>query len=136
MTANREAMERGFDAFSRGDFEACLTTIHPEIEWHVAFRLPDLPIDREVYRGHDEVRQLWDAFRSVWEELTLDPEEILYDEDDLLIVTTRFHARGGTIGIELDRVLFYVLEMRDQTLLRIRPFETRAQAFKAAGREA
>jgi ketosteroid isomerase-like protein len=135
VSENSDSTRRGFAAFSRGDWEETLANIDPEIEWHLGFRLPDLPPDKTVFKGHDEVRELWDAFRSVWDELTLEPEEILYDKDDVLIVKTRFRGRGGSSGIEVDRVFVYIQELRDGKLLRQRPFDTEDEAFAAAGVE-
>ncbi|HZA58181.1 MAG TPA: nuclear transport factor 2 family protein [Solirubrobacterales bacterium] len=128
-------MRRGFEAFSRGDLDAGLAEIHPEIEWHLAFRLPDLPPEKTVFLGHDEVRDLWAAFRGVWDELTLEGEELLYDSDDVVIERVRFRGRGGASGIEVDRVIHYVQEMRDGKLVRIRPFDSAEEAFAAAGVE-
>jgi ketosteroid isomerase-like protein len=54
-------MRAGFAAFSRGDWDSTLDLVDPEVEWHLTFRLPDLPPGKTVFTGHDEVRQLWEA---------------------------------------------------------------------------
>jgi ketosteroid isomerase-like protein len=59
-------IHRGLDAFSRGDFDAGVDDMQPDVEWHVSFRLPDLPLDKAVYHGHDEVRRL---DRGAWQAL-------------------------------------------------------------------
>ncbi len=133
MSENADTMRRGFAAFSRGDWDGLLAEIDPEIEWHLVFELPDLPPDKKVFHGHDELRTLFDAFRSVWDELTLEVEEILHEGDDLLILRVLFQGRGGASGIEVDRHLFLVQELRGGKLLRQFPFETEAEAFAAAG---
>jgi ketosteroid isomerase-like protein len=135
VSENADIARRGFEAFSRGDLDGCLATIHPEIEWHLAFRLPDLPPDKTVFRGHDEVSDLWAAFRSVWEEMTLEIQEILFDRDDTVIVRCRFAARGGTSGAEVDRIVYYVQVLRDKRLIRNVPFDTAEEAFAYAGVE-
>jgi len=135
MSENAEVMRRGLAAFSRGDWDAVLAGVDPEIEWHLTFQLPDLPPDKKVFHGYDEVRTLFDAFRSVWDELTIDVEEVLHDADDLLILRVRFRGRGGRSGIEVDRMLFYVEDMRNGKLVRQRPFETEEGAFAGAGVE-
>jgi ketosteroid isomerase-like protein len=135
MSENVETMKRGFAAFSRGDWDACLAEIDPAIEWHVTFRFPDLPPDKTVFHGHDEVRVLFDGLAAAFDELSLDLEEVLYERGDLQIVRARFVGRGGATGIEVDRRLFYVQELRDQLLFRQRPFDTEAEAFAAAGVE-
>jgi ketosteroid isomerase-like protein len=135
MSENAETMRRGFAAFSRGDWDGLLADVDPEIEWHLVFQLPDLPPEKQVFHGHDELRTLFDAFGSVWDQLTLEVEEVLHDADDLLILRVRFHGRGGASGIEVDRSLFLVEELRDAKLRRQRPFETEEEAFAAAGVE-
>jgi ketosteroid isomerase-like protein len=121
---NEQALRQGFAAFSEGRFEDCLETLHPEIEWHIAFRLPDLPLDRSVVHGHDEVVELWRQFGSVWERLVFEPQEILYDRGEKTIVRIHLQATGGESGVELDSTLFYAMTIRDGLLLRIRPFDS------------
>jgi len=108
--------------------------MHPDVEWHVSFRLPDQPVDKTVYRGPDEVMQLWAAFRSVWDELRVTLEEVVEAHEDVVVVRARFAGRGGTSGVEVDRTLFYVFEIAAGKLKRLRPFDTEAEAL-AAGSE-
>lgn len=133
MSSNADLARSAFEAWSRGDIEGTLATMDPGVEWHLAFQLPDLPPDKTVYRGHDEVRELWNGFRAVWNELTLSLEEVLHDEDDVLLIRARFHGRGSGSGVEVERVLYYVLEIVDSELVRIRPFDELADARSAAG---
>lgn len=130
---NIEAVKRAFAAFSRGDWTACLAEVHPEIEWHITFQLPDLPPEKKVFRGHDEVRTLFDNLSEAWDELTLELLEVLHEDDDGQILKVRFAGRSGGSGIEVDRVLFYVHDVRDGLMVRQRPFDTAEEAFAAAG---
>ena len=135
MTAesNETIIRKGFRAFSEGRFEDALETMDPEIEWHVAFRLPDLPPDRKVVNGHDEVLALWHQFAGVWERLVFEPEEILYDRDDTAIVRIHVQATGGESRVNVDRVLYYALRVTDGLLVRIEPFDSPEAAAEAAG---
>jgi ketosteroid isomerase-like protein len=132
---NAEVAERAMAAFSRGELDLALGDIAEDVEWHVTLVLPDLPPDKTVFRGHDEVRDLWRLLREVWDELSLEPEEVLYDRDDLLIERVRFRGRGSASGVEVDRVVYYVQELSDEKLARIRPFDSADEAFEAAGGE-
>jgi len=132
---NIALIRRGLDAFSRGDFDAAAEDMQPDIEWHVSFRLPDLPLNTTVYRGPDEVRQLWAAFRSAWAKLTVALEQVVDAREDLVVVRARFVGRGSSSGIEVDRTVFYVFEIAAGKLKRLRPFDTEADALAAAGVE-
>ena len=101
-------IHRGLDAFSRGDLEVGAELTQPDVEWHLSFRLPDLPVGKTVYRGPDEVMRVWAAFRSVWDELSVTLEEVIEAHEDVVVVRARFVGRGSASGVEVDRTLFYV----------------------------
>jgi ketosteroid isomerase-like protein len=126
-------MRRGLDAFSRGAFDEAVAELHPEIEWHVAFRLPDLPDQRDVCHGLDEVRALWEAFTAAWETLTVELEELLYVDEERLVARTRFRGRGSKSGIEVDRVIYYSYRYRDGLLAYTRGFDDEESARRDAG---
>ena len=92
------ALIRRLDAFSRGDFGVAVEDMQPDVEWHLAFRLPDLPLDKTIFRGPDEVRWLWGAFRSAWEQLTVSLEEVVDAREDVVVVRARFVGRGAAAG--------------------------------------
>jgi ketosteroid isomerase-like protein len=134
--SNEEIIRTGFRAFSEGRFEDALETMDPEIEWHVAFRLPDLPPERKVVNGRDEVLDLWRQFAGVWERLVFDPEEILHDADNVAIVRIRVQGTGAESHVEVDQTVFYVLEIGEEGLLeRIVPHDSLADAAEEAGVE-
>jgi ketosteroid isomerase-like protein len=120
--------------WSRGDIEGTLDAMDPEVKWHRALFLPDVPVDTPVYRGHDEVRKPWENFRSAWEQVTIELKEVVYDADDLVIVRVRFRGRGERSGASVQRKLFYAMEIRDGKLTRSRPFQDAAEARSAVGR--
>ena len=130
---NMELARRGLSAFSRDDLDGTLATIHPDIEWYVAFRLPDLPMVKDVYRGHDEVRELWQLFRSGWESLQIEIEEFLHADDGRVVLRVRFVGRGAESGIEVDRTLFYAYRMRDGLLVYSRAWDDEASARRDLG---
>jgi peroxiredoxin (alkyl hydroperoxide reductase subunit C) len=131
---NVEMMRRGLSAFSRGAFDEAAAEIHPDIEWHVAFRLPDLPEGRDVCHGLEEVRELWEAFAAAWEELTVEVEEMLYVDDKRLVARARFRGRGAKSRVEVDRVLYYSYRFRDDgRLVYTRAFDDEETARRDAG---
>jgi ketosteroid isomerase-like protein len=130
---NADVARRALRLWSEGDLEGTLETMRPDVEWHLAFAIPDLPTGKRVYRGHDEVRQVWNAFRSVWSQITIKIDEVIHDADDLLVLRARFNARGGASGIEIERTIFYVMRMKEGLLAELRPYEGVEEARQAAG---
>jgi ketosteroid isomerase-like protein len=130
---NVERVRAGLAAFSRGDYEQALASMHPEIEWHVAFSLPDIPSDKPVYHGRDEVRELWRIFAGGWQTLALEIEEIIAADAANVVARTRFRARGPASEIEVDRVVYYAYAIEDDLLRAIRPLAGEAEALAAAG---
>jgi hypothetical protein len=109
-----------------------LKDMQPDVEWHLAFRLPDLPVDKTIYRGPGEVLRLWAAFRSAWKQLTVTLEEVVDAREDVVVVRARFVGQGSGSRIEVDRTLFYVFEIAAGKLKRLRPFDSEAEALAAA----
>lgn len=132
-----ELAREGLDAFSRRDFDASLAIMHPDIEWHLTFPLPDLPPGKTVFRGHDEVRSLWENFTSTWESMTIEIEGIEAEEPaergEIVIVHVRFCGLGEGSGIEVDQSLYYVFEIEDDLLVRLRPTDSLDEARTMAG---
>lgn len=113
---NVRLLREGFEAFNQGNPGESLDVMHPDIEWHVVFRLPDLPLPKDVYRGRDEVQAVWRQFGSAWEELTVVLEEIRYVDEERVVARARFHGRGRGSGIEVDRIVFFAFRIRDELL--------------------
>jgi ketosteroid isomerase-like protein len=68
-----QIVRHGYDAFNRGDLEACLTTIDPGIQWWPA--TDELII--EPYRGHDGYRRLFAESREGVPDIQAEVEELL-----------------------------------------------------------
>ena len=132
---NVQLIREGLEAFSRGDLGESLERMHPDVEWHVVFRLPDLPAPKEVLRGRDEIEALWKQFRSAWDQLTVRLEEILYIDDERVVARARFQGRGAGSGAEVDRVVFYAFRIRDEQLIYSRAFDDEAAARADLGLE-
>ena len=126
-----ELAREALAAFSRGDFDASLATMHPDIEWHVFIQLPELT--QSVYRGKEEVRMIWTRITAPFDDFRVEVEEILYADDEHSLLRARFHARGSGSGIEVDRLVYYHLRVTDGLLAYIRGFDDEASARRDAG---
>jgi ketosteroid isomerase-like protein len=69
---NVEVVRKNIDAFNRGDLDAWLGFLSPEVVWE---SLP-VPGFRDVYRGREEAREWIEQLLEVFEEAHLEIEEI------------------------------------------------------------
>jgi ketosteroid isomerase-like protein len=128
---NAEAMRRALDAWNRGDGDAWLERVHPDVEWSSA-------IAREVegrdktYRGRAGMLEFWDEWRSVWD-LTIEVAEVR-DLGDTVIALGRIRTHGKGSGVDLDSPAAYVGEFdADGLLIRIRAYLDQDEALAAVG---
>jgi ketosteroid isomerase-like protein len=121
-----ESLQRGFDAYSRGDFDAAIENFHPEIELAPAGRQP-------MIRGAGAIRA-WmepDAFESQ----VVEPLEFRVAGNKVL-VRHRSKIRGAGSGIEADFVNWSVCTFNEAGLVtRYEIFlpNQEAEALEAAG---
>ena len=126
---NVEITRAGLDAFNSGGIESMLQFVHPDVEWRNA----DADAGA-VYRGHDELRKLFDEdFGEALEEMRQLPEDVIDVGGETVLVLTRFQARGKGSGIVLDEAWAFIATLREGHLFRVRTFTDRAAARKAVG---
>jgi ketosteroid isomerase-like protein len=126
---NVETVRRATDAFNRGDLEAFLANFAPEAEWHP----PGQFVDRDVYRGHAELRQFWTETREDLEELSTNVSEIRAVGDDKVFVAAVGGGRGKRSEARFEQPLWYVMTVRDGLIVLVEDYPDSAQALEAAG---
>ena len=116
---NVELVRRAYEAFDRGDMDAVVADMHPDIEWHQAQGLPH----GGTYYGLAVVQQAifaplgerwWDDFRA-------DREEFL-DAGEQVIVLGRYTGRAKETGRRLDVPYAHVWTFRGGKAIRFRQF--------------
>ena len=114
-----EIVRRSYDAFARGDMNAVLADMHPEIEWHQAQGLPH----GGFYKGLDEVRRnIFDPLdRDWWEEFSAEPEQFI-DGGDEIVVLGRYRGVAKGTGKRLDVPFVHVWTLEDEKAVRFRQF--------------
>jgi ketosteroid isomerase-like protein len=112
-------VQRSYVAFERGDLDAVLADMHPDIEWHQAQGLPH----GGYYRGIDEVRR--NIFEPLdaewWDEFTATPDEFL-DAGDRIVVLGRYRGVAKGTGKILDVPFVHVWTLRGDQAVRFRQF--------------
>jgi ketosteroid isomerase-like protein len=124
---NVEIVRRLHDAYARGDLEAVLAALDPEIEVHDH----DLP-DSASYRGLEGVRQWQADWGSSWEDWGWDAEEFI-EAGERVVAVLRVHAKGRRSGIDVEQLNAAVWTLRDGKCVRLDYYDSRDQALQAAG---
>jgi ketosteroid isomerase-like protein len=126
-----ETIDRGFAAFSSGDLDTFLETMHPEIVWRPVGLFPGL---RGSYEGREGMREWWGTFREPWEGMTLSRARTVELDEKSALVELHFEVRGRD-GITVGRHLAQRLTVRDGMLYRAEGWPSWEEAAEAMGIE-
>ena len=88
--------------------------------------------DGAVYRGRDGLREYLALLREAWTSLRLEPEEFIRVGEDQVVVAQRIFPRS-TGGVEVIARSASAFTFRDGKVIRIKTFQSKAEALEAAG---
>jgi uncharacterized protein len=114
-----DIVRRSYVAFERGDMDAVMADMHPEIEWHQAQGLPH----GGLYRGLEEVRRnIFDPLdEEWWDEFTAVPDEFL-EAGDQVVVIGRYRGTAKETGKQLDVPFVHIWSMSGDQAIRFRQY--------------
>jgi ketosteroid isomerase-like protein len=128
---NVELVRQAIEAWNRGDLDAMLQVIDPEVEMTPV--IAQLVEGDAVYRGIPGARRFWEDWRIAWnfqwEIGALD----LRDVGDSVIMIARASLTSQTSGMELDAPMGVVFTLRNGRVLRVTSHLDPAEALEAAG---
>jgi ketosteroid isomerase-like protein len=124
---NVEVVRRGIKAWNRGDMDAMLASLHPDVEY-VTGVFPGLD---PVYRGHDGFRKFWQDFVETWESISIDIDALRAASERVLVRMT-FNARGRD-GVDVHRQVARLVTFRDGVVVRYENYAGWTTALEAAG---
>ncbi len=128
---NVNIVRQGYEAFNRGDIDAVMGIMDPNIEWQE----PDvegLPA-RGTHLGPEAVAN--NVFGSVgenWDDFQVPPEEFL-DAGDRVVVLGRFQGRGKATGRTLDAPYAHVWTLHDGKAVHFRNYMDTASFLQSLG---
>src|SRR3954454_5902128 len=128
---NVEAFKRGLEAGNRGDVEALLEELDPEVEWHSALHAL-MGGEQTVFRGHDGVREMLRDLNEAFGEIHIEISEIR-DLGDQLVAIGRTRARGKASGVETETPLALVSEFKNGKTIFMRGYLDPKEALQAVG---
>src|SRR5947207_297207 len=128
---NVEVVKNASEAWERGDLEAWLEALHPDVVWDSS-RFAGL-LEGSVYEGRDEVRAfLLDEWRASWDLYEAHVEDVVDAGDRVLVLWSQRMVEAGS-GIPLEVHTAQLCSVRDGKVIRMDNFTDRAEARKAEG---
>ena len=128
---NVEIVRRVIEALNRGDIDAWLEGIQPDVETHDLPTIPDAP----VRRGHDDLRKWVEMMRDTREEKSYYEPEEFTAAGNFVLVAVRAHGWGRGSGAPIEVSFFQVFEMRERKVQRSWAYFDKAEALQASGLE-
>lgn len=124
---NVETVRAVFDALNRGDMDAALKDAAPDFE--LDFSRAVGPV-HGVYRL-DQMREVLDELVGVWESVRIQADEFIEARKHVVVPQTGY-VRGRD-GIETTARIILVWTLRDGKIAHATLFQSRQEAFDAAG---
>ena len=117
-----------YAAYERGDVDAVLEGIHPDVK----LINPEYAIDGGVRHGHEGMRA---AFRSLHEQFDYERVEIeqLEEGPDGVVGVFRTIASGRASGAPIDQSFAHVFRFRDDLVVEFLWFRTLDEGRRAVG---
>jgi ketosteroid isomerase-like protein len=113
-----------YDAYSRGEFEAVLRLLDPDVEWHPA----PSSLDPHPIHGLGGVREY--LAPDFFEYQSAEPLEVI-EQGDRVLVVARARARGRESGVDIDQTVFHVWTVSGRRAKRFEAYVDRDQALAA-----
>ena len=125
---NLERFRRGVEAVNRGDVEAGIDVIDPDVTWE--------PLRRGVsgvYRGHGGIRRFFADSAEIYESMRIEYTDVRDLGDGRILAIGKLHVRGRASGIEMEVASAGIATYRDGLIVQWKDFGDPAAARRAAG---
>ena len=118
-----------FEAFNAGGIEAALAYVHPEIAWYA----PPEWLEKRVYEGHEELRELASYWEQNFNEYRLDIQRVADLEDGRAFTLLHQRGRVRDSGLEVEQDIGYVAALDAGKVVRIDVSFSWEATLEAAG---
>jgi ketosteroid isomerase-like protein len=129
---NVEIVRRAFESFNSEDIERIVEFMHPDLVVEIPAELSAEP---DTYRGQDGMRRYFDTFQEAMDEIRFEPER-MWESGDSVVVDLLMTAKGRQTSIPVEQRSTGVWRVRDGSVVAVRVYGSRAEAFAAAGLQA
>jgi ketosteroid isomerase-like protein len=117
---------RFVEAFNRGDIDACVQLLHPEIEWYANNRYSD----SETHIGVNDVKLYLEALHSHLDEPRMEPEDGIQIGDHVMLIN-RMRGKGTLAGSDVLERYNWVALVDGDKFRRVITYPTPAEARRA-----
>jgi uncharacterized protein len=113
-----ELARSGYEAFGRGDIDAVLSLMAPDVVWHEAESLPY----GGVWRGPDAVLEnIFSAIGRDWDEYAAEPRQFI-ETDDHVVVLGEYRGVYRANGARMQAPFAHVWQFREGRLVTFHQF--------------
>jgi ketosteroid isomerase-like protein len=125
---NVDRLRTGYEALSRGDYEAIRKLLDPKI---LLRDRPEVP-DARSYRGFEGMLVTLRDTSDSFENFRLDPQRF-FEHGDKIVVILDMTGRGRTSGVPVEERIAHLWTLREGLAVELRAFTDPADALEAAG---
>jgi hypothetical protein len=118
-----------YAAFNRGDIDAAVAVLDPQIEWSE----PDSFPGGGKYHGRDGAKRYLTQSRAAWAEVISEPEQFI-DAGDRIVVFVHARVRAKESKEWQEARLADVYTVREGKIVAMRAFADRQEALRWVGR--
>jgi ketosteroid isomerase-like protein len=86
-----------------------------------------------VYRGHEGLRSFFREFHEAWDNIDYDYDELIDAGNSQVVSVVTRHGRGRASGAEVEMPAALVWTVRDNKVIRVIWYRSRADALEAVG---
>jgi ketosteroid isomerase-like protein len=127
---NVEIVRRAFESISRRDVDGALENAAEDFELDWSNSLSPV---KGIYRGKDQVRELWAGFVEAFVDLRWDAEEIIDVDESRVIAVNHSHMRGRGSGVEVDATGTQLWTFTGGKAQSLKLYQSKDEALEAAG---
>jgi ketosteroid isomerase-like protein len=123
----RRQLADGMDAFNRGDTEAVLAILDPDVETHIDPRL----MNPGTRRGHDGYLEMVGAWTEAWGTIEVELVGVSEPDERHMLTEVRQRATGAGSGVPVEMTLLWLFEFQDGLVTRFHMYPDRDSALAA-----
>jgi ketosteroid isomerase-like protein len=112
-----DRLRTAYEGFGRGDIQAVLSVMDPDIEWDAT----DALAHTGLYQGHEGVTEYIQSLTGVWEEFILNPEQFSESGDGAhVMVLGNVTGRLSATGQDVEARFAHVLQLDEGQVTRLK----------------